>query len=66
MGAGSLLFLLLFKERKAKWGLQFSLQGTEEVIEFAEGTLKSMTNLQVMRRMEAHIHISLCLLRIYV
>ncbi len=65
MHAGSLLFLLLFKERKVKWGLQYSLlcqkQGTKEVIEFAAGVLKSMANLQVMRRMEAHVHIWLCL-----
>ncbi len=65
MHAGSLLFLLLFKEGKAKWGLQYcslcQKQGTEEVIEFAAGALKSMANLQVMRRMEAHIHIWLCL-----
>lgn len=32
----------------------FPRQGTEEVIEFAVGTVKSMVNLQVMRRMEAH------------
>lgn len=40
-------------------------QGSEEVIEFAAGTLKSMSNLQVMRRTDALDHLLLCLLRIY-
>lgn len=67
---GSILFSLLFRGRRAQLGLQDSpvcqKQGSEEVIEFAAGTLKSMSHLQVMRRMDAHVHISTCLQRIHV
>lgn len=62
-----MLALMLFLD-EAKQGLQNSFfcqkQGTEDVIVFAAGTQKSMANLPVMRRTEAHAHISLCFQRI--
>lgn len=62
------MFVLQFEEGEAKRVLQNNFpsqkQETEEVIEFAAGTVESMVNMQVMRRMGSHVHISLALRRI--
>lgn len=51
--------LAAVSEKEVKGGLENSCQkqGSEEVIEFAAGTLESMSNLQVMRRIEALDHL---------